>query len=105
MATIIKKGTNPSAFRLSNGKVITLQVGIAGGNYLNIIKDEDFDLLMKEYGSFINPRIISDKNPWGCFIISDSRSYAEDMNKEVGEIKDASAPIELPKKRGRRKNG
>lgn len=105
MATIIKKGTNASCFKLSNGKVITLEVGVAGGNYLNIIKDEDFDLLMKEYSSFIRPRIIGDKNPNGCFIVSESLAYAQDMNKEVGEIKDASAPIELPKKRGRRKNG
>lgn len=105
MATIIKKGTNPSCFKLSNGKIIKLEVGVAGGNYLNIISDADFSQLMEEYGSFIRPRILSDKNPGGCFIISESLSYAKDMNKEVGEIKDASAPIELPKRRGRRKNG
>lgn len=104
MATIIKKGTNPSSFRLSNGKVITLEVGFNGGQYLNIIKDADFELLMKEYGGFITPRILSDKNPGGCFIVSESKAYAEDMNKEVGEIKDKSAPIEI-KKRGRRKHG
>lgn len=103
MATIIKKGTNPSSFRLSTGKVITLQVGAGGGQFLNIISDNDFELLMKEYGGFINPRILSDKNPGGCFIISENRSYAADMSKEVGEIKDGSALMELPKKRGRRR--
>lgn len=94
MATIVKKGTNPSAFKLKNGKTILLQVG----GILNVIPDEDFDALMKEYGSFITPRIISDKNPMGCFIVSDKREDAKDMSNEIGdEIKDNSAPVEIKK--------
>lgn len=105
MPTIVKKGTNPSAFRLSNGKVITLQVGAGGGQFLNVIQDCDFELLMKEYSSFILPRVITDKNPHGCFIIHDSSSYVRDMSQEVGEIKDGSAQIDISKvkKKGRRK--
>ena len=99
MATIVKKGTNPSALKLRNGKTIMLQVG----GILNVIPDEDFDDLMKEYGSFITPRIISDKNPMGCFIVSDKREVAKDMSNEIGEeIKDNSAPVEIKKSKKRK---
>lgn len=104
MPTIIKKGTNPSAFRLKNGKTILIQVGFGGGDYFNIISDADYDALMREYGVFIKERIISDSNPRGCFIIHDNREYAQDMGKEIGtEIKDNSAPIEVPAKKKRKK--
>lgn len=95
MATIIKKGTNKSAFRLKSGELITLEVN----GVLNIIEDKLFEKLMAEYGSFIRPRIISDKNPNGCFIVSEKKSIAVDQDKEVGEIKDKSAPIKIKKKR------
>lgn len=99
MVTIVKKGTNPSAFKLKNGKLIVLEAG----GILNTIKDEDFDDLMKEYGSFVSQRIVSDKNPCGCFIISDKRQYAADMSNEIGdEIKDNSAPIEVKKQKKRK---
>ena len=109
MVAIIKKGTNPSSFRLKtgSGRVITLQPDI-----LTVVTDDNFEELMREYGSFIKPRIISDKNPSGCFIISQrgygtDNSYANDMNKEVGEIKDASAHIEVkaPAKSKAKKKG
>ena len=104
MPVIIKKGTNPSAFRLKNGKTILIQVGFGGGDYINIVSDADYDALMHEYGAFIKERIISDSNPRGCFIINDNREYAQDMGKEIGtEIKDNSAPIELPAKKKRKK--
>ena len=99
MPVIIKKGTNPSAFRLKTGKTILIQVGFGGGDFINTISEADFDELMREYGVFIKERIISDSNPRGCFIIHDNREYAKDMGKEIGtEIKDNSAPIEVPAK-------
>ena len=97
MPTIIKKGTNNSAFKLRNGHTIVLQVGFGGGDHLNILTDQEYDALMAEYGTFIRPRIISDKNPNGCFIIHDSREYAKDFGAEVGEIRDNSAPIQIDK--------
>lgn len=90
MASIIKKGTCASCFRLSDGKLITLRP-----DEIVIIKDSDFEELMKEYGSFITPRILTDKNPSGCFIVSTKVINAQAQNKEVGEVKDGSAPIEV----------
>ena len=99
MATIVKKGTNPSAFKLKSGKTVVLEVG----GMLNIIPDDVYDELMKEYGSFITPRIVSDKNPCGCFIISEKREVAKDMSNEIGdEIKDNSAPVEIKKSKKRK---
>lgn len=96
MTTIIKKGTNDSAFLLANGKKILLKVGAGEGDFFNVIPDADYNQLMKEYGSFITPRIISDKNPQGCFIIFENRQKALDMGREIGdEIKDNSAPVEV----------
>lgn len=106
MPTIIKKGTNNSAFRLRDGRTIVIRTGFGGGDELNILSDKDFDGLMGEYGAFIKPRTISDRNPNGCFIIHDSRTYAKDMSKEIGdEIKDNSAPIDLKtyRKKSKRK--
>ena len=97
MPTIIKKGTNNSAFRLRNGHTILIEAGLGGGDHLNFISDADFDALMAEYGTFIRERILSDKNPTGCFIIHDSREYAKDLGAEVGEVRDNSAPIEIEK--------
>lgn len=95
MVTIVKKGTNPSAFSLKSGKTVLLEIGL-----LNHIDDETYGELMAEYGNFINERRITDKNPMGCFLISDSASYVADQNKEIGdEIKDNSAPIEIKKTR------
>lgn len=99
MPTIIKKGTNPSAFRLKSGKTIIINVERGGGDILNFVSEGDFKALMYEYGSFIAPRIISDKNPDGCFIVSADRAMAHDMAAEIGEeIKDNSAPIQLEQK-------
>lgn len=105
MATIIKKGTNPSSFLLKNRKVITLKPDI-----LTVVKEDDFEDLMREYGNFIEPRIISDKNPSGCFIISQKgnsadNAYASDMSKEVGKVKDASARIEVKAPKKAKKKG
>lgn len=93
MPTIVKKGTNPSVFNLRNGKKIRLDVSPV----LNVISDDDFSVLMKEYGNFINERRIDDKNPDGCFIIHDNKADATAHDAEIGEeIKDNSAPIEVP---------
>lgn len=92
MPTIVKKGTNSSVFKLRNGKKIILAVSPV----LNIISDDDFSALMKEYGNFINERRIDDKNPGGCFIIHDEKADATAHDAEIGEeIKDNSAPVEI----------
>lgn len=96
MAAIIKKGTNASCFRLSTGKVLTFEPDI-----LRVLNDDEFEQLMKEYGSFIKPRIITESKPNGCFIVSDKNSYSADMNKEVGEIEDNSSRVKV--KKGRKK--
>lgn len=105
MAIIIKKGTNPSCFKLRNGKYLTLRVGENGGDFLNVVSEADYEMLMADYGEFINERTLSDKNPRGCFIVQHSKAVAVDMNKEVGVIKDNSAPLELPEqpKKSKRK--
>ena len=96
MPTIIKKGTNPSAFRLKNGKTIKIEVGRGGGEMFNFVSEDDFKALMQEYGCFISPRIISDRNHDGCFIIHADKKVAQDMSKEIGdEIRDISGQIEV----------
>lgn len=96
MAAIIKKGTNASCFRLSNGKVLTFEPDI-----LKVLNDDEFEMLMNEYGYFIKPRTITESKPNGCFIVSDRSSYSADMNKEVGEVEDKSSRVKV--KRGRKK--
>ena len=89
MPTIIKKGTNPSSFRVRN-KTIVLRP-----NILTFVSDEDFMELKNKWWGFIGPRVISDKNPAGCFIISEkSENYTSGFNKEVGEVKDNSSKLE-----------
>ena len=96
MATIIKKGTNASCFRLSTGKVLTFEPDI-----FKVLNDDEFEQLMKEYGSFIRPRIITESKPNGCFIVSTKNSYGADMNKEVGDVEDNSSRVKV--KKGRKK--
>lgn len=93
MMTIVKMGTNPSAFDLSNGVTVKLNVFPE----VNHIENAVFERLMKEYGHFIKERTYSDKNPTGCFVIHEKRDYAAEAAKENGgENKDGSAPIEAP---------
>ncbi len=62
----------------------------------NFVSEDDFKALMQEYGCFISPRIISDSNPDGCFIIHADKKVAQDMSKEIGdEIRDNSGQIEV----------
>lgn len=89
MQIIIKRGTNASSFALSNGRAVVLQPEPV----MNEVADEDFGMLLKEYGSFIRPRVHNDKNPEGCFIISDKALYAFDQATEAGKLKDGSAPV------------
>ena len=93
MVGIAYKSTNAIKFHLKNGKNIEIlpeqQV------LVNILSESDFEALMNEYGDFIKKRTFSESNPTGCFAIGKSQSYASDMSKEIGEVKDASAPIEV----------
>ncbi|MBR2771618.1 MAG: hypothetical protein IKD78_06350 [Bacteroidales bacterium] len=70
------------------------------------LTDEIYDALMGEYGRFIKERVITDKNPAGCFILHDKREYAAGQSAEIAdEITDPSAPIKVPQtpKRKRKK--
>lgn len=95
MTSIIKKGTNASAFKLSSRTIV------CDPNIITVITDDEYAELMNKYGNFIKERVLSDKNPGGCFILNNNKDkkYAEDMNKEVGEVKDNSSRINLDKKK------
>lgn len=82
MKEIIKRGQPANSFRLRCGKVITLLPDVAVE-----VSDEDYSLLMAEYGKFIMPRIWSELNPDGCFIIR------EKTESEIVEIKEESKKI------------
>lgn len=87
---IIKRGTNASCFALKNKVTITLKPE----PMLNIIPDSLYERLMDEYGAFIRPRICSDKNPKGCFIIQEKKESAQSQEKEVGALTDGSSQID-----------
>ena len=86
---IVKRGTNASCFALKNGVTVTLRPE----PILNMIPDAVYELLMAQYGSFITPRIHSDKNPNGCFIIQGKTKDAFAQEKEAGALKDGSAQM------------
>lgn len=95
MPSIIKKGTNASAFRMRSGKTHVFQPDI-----VTTLSNEEYDELMAEYGAFIRERRITDAHPAGCFIIHDSREYVEDQSKEIAdEIQDNSAPVKVTRKK------
>lgn len=100
MPSIIKKGTNPSAFKLRSGYTVLLEPDV-----VRVLSDELYDALMAEYGSFINERRITDTHLTGCFIIHDSREYVEKQNDEMKDeiVDDASAPIKVPAKKKKKK--
>lgn len=89
MVIFIQEGSIGTVFKLSTGKVIEIKVGEGGGVYNNDIEDEDFEILMKEYGSYIEPRIKTDENPLGCFIIK---------KQVVEEAEEKPAKVEKKKK-------
>lgn len=95
MPSIVKKGTNASAFRMRSGVTHVFQPDI-----VTTLTEEQYDELMAEYGSFIRERRVTDANPMGCFLIHDSREYVEDQSKEIAdEIQDNSAPIKVTRKK------
>lgn len=97
MVAVIKKGTNPQSFRLKGGKILTFEPDI-----LTVISDSEYEALMAEYGSFITPRILTDENPSGCFIISTRNANASDQSKEVGKVEDGSSPIKVKKRKAKK---
>ena len=91
MASIIKKGTNASVISIK-GKNYVLNPGI-----ITYIEDGVFNDWLNNtgQGKFFASRIISDKNPGGCFAVHKSSSSANSISNEIGEVKDASARIEI----------
>lgn len=87
---IVKRGTCPSSFALSNGHVVVLRPE----PFLNIITDEIYEVLIREWGAFITPRICSDKNPKGCFVVQMTTASAQAQKKEMPEIDDVSSKID-----------
>lgn len=91
MKEMIKIGQPANSFKLKNQKVIMLLPDVA----IEIL-DADYVLLMNEYGNFIVPRIWSEANPQGCFIIRE-KTEAE----VVEEVKEE--PEKVVKKKASRK--
>ena len=98
LATIIKKGTNPSAFQLSK-RVLVLEPDV-----ITVVSEEEMAELKHKWWGFIGPRVITEKNPLGCFIIRErSLGYVDGMNKEVGKVEDGSTPLDGEKIKKKRK--
>lgn len=83
MVTIIQEGNIGTVFKLKNREIVEIKVGEGGGIYKNDISDDVFNMLMQEYGSYIQPRIKSDENPDGCFMILTN----EVPNEEEKQVK------------------
>lgn len=86
MVAIVLKSTCDISFPIPNKEII-----IRAGGIINSVTEEEFAEIMKKYGTFIENRRLSEKNPSGYFIIQGDKKRAKDMSKEVGEIKDKSA--------------
>lgn len=86
MVAIVLKSTCDIAFPIKGKEIV-----IKSGGVINSVTDEEYAEIMKSYGSFIENRRLSEKNPSGYFIIQGDKKRAKDMNKEVGKIKDKSA--------------
>lgn len=65
MIKVIQLSPIPTIFRLLDGRVFTF----TGSGEIDRFENKDFKAIMKEYGSYIEPRIKSEKNPDGCFIV------------------------------------
>lgn len=86
MVAIVLKSTCDIAFPIKGKEIV-----IKAGGVINSVTDEEYAEIMKNYGSFIENRRLSEKKPNGYFIIQGDKKRAKDMNKEVGKIKDKSA--------------
>ena len=81
MPIIIQKDNAPCLFKQSDGRIVRLEPY----PIMNKLSEEAFEALMKEYGGFIKPRILSDENPKGCFIIQGNEESAKSQEKEAGK--------------------
>ena len=94
MVAIILKATCDIEFPIGKKNIL-----IKAGGVINSIPESEYFELMKHYGKFIENRLLSEKNPNGFFIIQNAPKKAQDMDKEVGEIKDKSAPKVVAKRK------
>lgn len=64
MYKITKKDGCTSAFKLKDKRVFVFEVGVAVE-----LSDDDWKAILAEYSSFILPRIWSESNLDGCFLV------------------------------------
>lgn len=80
MIKVIQLSPIPTIFRLLDGRSFVFK----GNGETDCFEDKDFKAIMKEYGSYIEPRIKNDKNPNGCFIVKEEAKKLP----EVEEVKE-----------------
>ena len=80
MPIIIQKNNAPCVFQQKNGRIVRLEPYPV----MNRISEDDYKSLMNEYGGFIEPRILSDANPKGCFIVQETEDNAKAQEREAG---------------------
>lgn len=93
MIKVIQLSPIPTLFRLQDKREFIF----SGDGKEDSFEREDFEAIMKEYGSYIEPRIKSDENPLGCFIIE------EEVEKlpEVEVVKEPIQKKKVQKKKGK----
>ena len=92
MIKVIQLSPIPTLFRLQDKREFIF----SGDGKEDSFEKEDFEAIMKEYGSYIEPRIKSDENPLGCFII-------EEEVEKLPEVEVVKEPIQ--KKKAQKKKG
>ena len=92
MIKVIQLSPISTLFRLQDKREFIF----SGDGKEDSFEREDFEAIMKEYGSYIEPRIKSDENPLGCFII-------EEEVEKLPEVEVIKEPIQ--KKKAQKKKG
>ena len=82
MYKITKKGGCAVAFKLKDKRVFVFEPDVAVE-----ISDDEYKAIMAEYSSFILPRIWSESNPDGCFLVVrvEELKVAKEAVEEVAE--------------------
>lgn len=100
MIKVIQLSPIPTLFRLQDKREFIF----SGDGKEDSFEREDFEAIMKEYGSYIEPRIKSDENPNGCFIIEEEVVPESEEKKEEAPEVIEEKPVQR-KKRVQKKKG
>lgn len=89
MYKVTKKGGCPSAFKLKDKRVFLFEPDVAVE-----LSDDDWKAILAEYSSFILPRIWSESNPSGCFVVEhvvpvQKKAESEKVEEVIAEEKPA----------------